>query len=96
MTKLSAVLKFCGAERISAGCRRDGHAVAHIQPVINILAGLRKENNGESEASISVELNKAMAARRFCAIHDQGARGDIDPVSYGKALESERAVEGTR
>jgi hypothetical protein len=92
---LSAVLASCKADRIEAGTHRDGSGVAHITPVINTLNALAdtcRDLSSRRFLSISAERDAARLCRRFCAIHDQAARGELVGVAYDDALATARLL----
>jgi hypothetical protein len=91
---LSTILATCAQERIEAGARRDGAAVAHITPILNLLDALAAscaDLSSDRFLRISAERDKVRTALRFCEVHDQAARGELIGAAYADALAALRA-----
>ncbi len=94
-SSLRAVFAACEADRIAAGCRRDGCGVIHITPVLNVLDALAATCDDLSTPryiQIAGEREKARITRMFCEIHDRAARGELVGPDYDAALAAARDV----
>lgn len=94
-SSLSTLLDACRAERIEAGTRRDGTAVARVTVVINILNAMAFACRDLSSARylrIDAEREAARAAKAFAEVHDRAARGELAGAEYEAALAALRAA----
>jgi len=88
---------------IDAGMRRDGTGVARCDAALMVLSEIgyaMAAMDIPADAPKRVEVSRlhleAVEKALFCAIHDQFARGEIDHVAYGDALEGVRALLAAR
>lgn len=88
----AAVIAACDAARIQAEACRDGTGTARISVVIDVLARLANAVGDRSPRSDVVfqARQEAHMTRRFTAIHDRAARGELGADAYEWALAHER------
>ena len=88
-TTIAAVLRACAAQRVLAGERHDGHAVATINPLIAVLNEVVMGGVNltcPDYLALTAELDRCVSKRRFCEVHDQEARGELGARAYYDAL----------
>ena len=92
---LAAVLAACERERIAAGVRRDGCALAHMTPVLAVLDAMARTCPDLSSARylrIAAARDEARATKQYAEVHDRHAHGEIDIDRYERDLAHLRAA----